>query len=86
MKLAGPAFALLLLAGCGGASERVIVQECPAIPDETFPIDELPAERPTQPEHVEPWWLEAEAAYASCRDAVDGYREILDRARSEDGP
>ena len=85
MKLVGPALVILLLSGCIGARDRVVVNECPIIPPNTFPIDELPTDRPTQPEHVEPWWLKTEAAYLSCRDAVDGYREILDRARSENG-
>ena len=74
----------LALAGCvggGTVEERLVIQECPPIEPADFPIAELPTDRPTQPEHVEPWWLRAEEAYLSCRDAVDGYRDILDRAR-----
>ena len=72
----------LFLTGCIAVrSDSPPILECPVIESRDFPIKELPTERPRQPEHVEPWFLEAEDAYLSCRDAVDGYREILERAR-----
>ena len=78
--------ATFAIAGCGVTlGERPIeINECPIIADTIFPCPVLPDDMPLETiEAMQGTYLRTVAAYLDCRDAVDGYREILMRVRTE---